>query len=141
MISWLNGRSAGMDDDGAITVMCGSVGYRVVVNDRDREIINVRGRGAEIELFCRSRANENDITVYGFLEVDDRRAFDKLVRVDGVGPATALRLLSVHDAGMLRTLINTARENENSAIAVKPLLALPNIGKKMAKKLVDEVHL
>lgn len=133
MISFLSGTNGGMESDGAITAVVGGVGYRVVVSDRDREVINKRGVGGDITLFCRTTASENEIIVYGFLAELDRRAFDKLQKVDGVGPSTALRILSVMGFGFLEETV-TGKD-------VKELCKIPGIGKKTAEKLVAELKL
>lgn len=133
MISFLSGSHGGMESDGAITLVVGGVGYRVLVNDRDREELNLRGRGGEAVLFCRTTASENEIVVYGFLDEMERRAFDRLLKVNLVGPATALRLLSVLDVAKL-----TAAVSSRDAAA---LTAVPGIGRKTAEKIVAEVKL
>lgn len=133
MISYLSGTHGGMESDGAITAVVNGVGYRVVVNDRDREIINKRGNGGEIVLYCRTTASENEIIVYGFLAELDRRAFDRLQKVDGVGPSTALRILSVMGFGLLDETV--------ASKDVKEMCKIPGVGKKTAEKIIAQVKL
>lgn len=135
-ISFIRGHLGGMDDDGRLTIVDGAgVGHAVTVSDRDRDRINVKGEGGDgrVEVHCRTKANENDVTVYGFLSLDDRRAFDRLLKVDGIGPTTALRLLSKLSADDLKAAI-TARD-------LNALYRVPMIGRKTAAKLCDEVQL
>lgn len=134
MISLLQGTHEGIEDGGAVTILCGGVGYRVLVNDRDREVITThKGIGGEVRVYCRTMASENDITIFGFLEYDDRRAFDRLLRVDGVGPATAQRVLSVMDHAKLKSIV--------SAKGVVALCEVPGIGRKTAEKIIATVKL
>lgn len=131
MISRLRGETGGMDDDGAVVVMCNGVGYRVVVHDRDRTIINARGEGGDVEIFARSIAKEppEGVIVYGFLDVSDRRAFDHLLTVEGVGPSTALRLLSKIEHDDLKAAII----NGDS----KALQKIHGVGAKMSAKIIS----
>jgi holliday junction DNA helicase RuvA len=133
MISFLQGVHGGMEPDGAITVCVGGVGYRVAVADRDRDKVNVRGVGGDVRLWCRTTASENEINIYGFLDEQDRRAFDRLLRVDGVGVSTALRLLSVLHATALKQIVASKQ--------TAALCAVPGIGKKTADKIVEQVDL
>ena len=131
MISFLSGTNGGMEDDGAMTIVVNGVGYRVVVSDRDRGKINVRGVGAHVDVFCRSRATENEICIFGFLSSLDRHAFDRLIKLDGIGVSAALRLLSVFEAPELAQVVKAA--------AVQQLLTVPGIGKKTAVKILTVV--
>lgn len=131
MISALFGRFVEQEDDGAIVVNCYGVGYRVIVSDSDRRRVEQYGAGAELRLWCRTVVTEHSMTIYGFLEDWDRRAFDRIVEVDGVGVATALRILSVMTAPRFFQAV-TERDVAN-------LRAIPGIGPKTAAKLCDEV--
>lgn len=137
MISMLYGYLGGMEDDGALTIQVGNsvsaVGYRVVVNDRDRDRINVKGVAGEVGLFCRTIVTESEQTIFGFLEQNDRRIFDRLLKVKGCGPATSLRLLSKMDHGMITACV--------MGKAIADLCKVPGIGKVMAQKIVDGVKL
>ena len=134
MISSLLGIHGGQDDDGAITVDVAGVGYRVYVSDRDRETLNKRGVDSALpRLFCRTNANENEVTIYGFISMDDRRAFDRLQKVDGVGVSTALRMLSVYDAPRLAACV--------AGGAVADLCKVPGVGKKTAEKICAQAKL
>jgi Holliday junction DNA helicase RuvA len=132
MISFLKGVSGGMESGGAMTVVVHDVGYRVIMNDRDQLTTNKKGPGSEVICFCRTTATENEITVYGFLDILDRHAFDCLLKVDGVGPVTALRLLSHHNFHALDHYVKMQKAVD---------LCVPGIGSKTAGKIVAQVKL
>jgi len=96
MISRLFGPVVDMDDNGRIVIDCRGVGYDVVVHDRDRLTLNAR-RGTEQLVFVRTVVKEppEGQVLYGFLDADDRRMFDRIIAVKGCGPAVAMKLLSV----------------------------------------------
>lgn len=140
MISALRGYHGGMDADGGLIVFVrehpgawGGVGYRVLVNDRDRDKLNVKGPDGEVSLWCRTFSTENEVTIYGFLYEADRKAFSALLRVDGVGAVTALRLLSVYSCEHLKAYVSS-----KSAVA---LTKVPGIGRKTADKVVEQAKL
>ncbi len=137
MISGLDGTLADMDDDGALEITVTGITHRVYVNDRDREVINKRGLFSDVSLFCRTTVSENLITLYGFLDREDRRTFDKLRKVDGIGVATALRVLSVMDSAGFRAAIEGAALTGSQGA----LLKVPGIGAKLAAKIAAKVKL
>lgn len=130
MISYLAGSHAGMDDDGALIVLVSGVGYRVLVSDRDRTALNTR---AMIDVWCRSIYREDSATLYGFLDIRDRRAFDRLLNVDGVGPSMALKVLSVMDSTKLADVV--------ASKIPATLMTVPGVGRKTAERIVEQVKL
>lgn len=130
MISYLTGSHAGMDDDGALIVLVGGVGYRVLVSDRDRTALNTR---AVVDLWCRSIYREDNASLFGFMDIRDRRAFDRLMNVDGVGPSMALKVLSVMDAARLADVV--------ASKIPATLMQVPGVGRKTAERIVEQVKL
>lgn len=131
MISVLQGTLDEPEADGATVVMTASgLGYQVYLNDRDRGVLNAKGKGAEVKVFVRHIVTETASRMYGFLDWNERVAFDKLLKLDGVGPATAVRLLSVFPIAALRT---TLVSGDKAA-----LLKVSGVGEKTAKRLIDE---
>lgn len=73
---------------------------------------------------------ENGTTLYGFLNWDERRLFSKLVAIEGVGPATAMALLS--DPGV--DDVYAAIRNKDH----KALLPAKGVGPKLAQRIIME---
>ena len=128
MITRLVGTYAGIDDDGSVIVMCGCVGYAVRVSDRDRPLLAVRGQQS-VALAIRAVYREESQTLYGFVDADDRRAFDKVVKIDGCGPAVAMRLLSLLTVAQIKEAV--------FGKDAKALTKVPGVGAKMATKLIE----
>lgn len=124
-----------MEDDGSLCMLADDIGIRVVVSDRDRPIITQDGEYAERRhvLFCRTVMHESSVAHYGFLERDDRRAFDRIVKLKGCGPGMAMKLLSVHDAKTLGLIIG--------ASDTTALRTIPGLGPKMVERLLVELRL
>lgn len=130
VINYLEGAYSGMEDDGGITVLVGGVGYRVFVSDRDRAGLNT---SAHINVWCRSIYREDNATLYGFIDFRDRRAFDRLMQVDGVGPSVALKVLSILDATSLADVVKNKLTGA--------LMAVPGVGRKTAERILEQVKL
>ncbi len=75
---------------------------------------------------------EDDMQLYGFATLEERRLFKLLISVSGIGPRTALSILSSANATDVYSLI----ANSNS----QALMAIPGIGKKTAERVVLELR-
>ena len=87
--------------------------------------------GTRVSLFTRLIVREDAHLLYGFLTAGEREAFDQLIRISGVGPRTALAVLSglsVADLTQAVALQESAR-----------LLKVPGIGRKTAERLLLEL--
>jgi Holliday junction resolvasome RuvABC DNA-binding subunit len=80
----------------------GGLVVRVKVHDRDRPVLAARV-GSPQSIVIRSVSGEHDFDLYGFLDLDDRAAFDELMKIEGIGAKVALRILSQLDHKALRT--------------------------------------
>jgi Holliday junction DNA helicase RuvA len=74
---------------------------------------------------------EDSLTLYGFVDDDERQVFELLQTVSGVGPRLAQTMLAVHAPDALRSAVATGDE--------KALTAVPGIGKKGAQRLLLEL--
>lgn len=88
--------------------------------------------GAEISLHTHLTVREDDMTLYGFVSAEERRLFQTLTAVSGVGPKAALALLSVMSADDLSFAI----ASENTAA----LSRAPGVGNKLAGRIVLELR-
>src|SRR6202789_4740139 len=50
--------------------------------------------GAEASLHIHTQVREDQLALFGFLERDEKRLFERLITVSGVGPKLAITLLS-----------------------------------------------
>ena len=73
---------------------------------------------------------EDSLTLYGFVDEDERATFDLLQSASGVGPRLAQAMLGVHSPDALRLAVAGGDE--------KALMAVPGIGKRGAQKLLLE---
>ncbi|NCB06108.1 MAG: hypothetical protein EOM69_11410 [Clostridia bacterium] len=87
------------------------------------------GKKARLYTFCNIREDAFDI--YGFYDMNEKRCFELLLSVSGVGPKAALSILSANTPEALAMAVVT--ENEKS------LTAAQGIGKRLAQRIILEL--
>ncbi|AHE62371.1 Holliday junction branch migration protein RuvA [Borrelia parkeri] len=85
------------------------------------------GLQEDVEILTYLHLREDEIRLFGFLNVSEREVFEKLISVDGIGPKAALRILS----GIKYNEFRDAVERED----VKLISNVKGIGNKMAGKI------
>ncbi len=88
--------------------------------------------GAEIALHTHLSVREDGMTLYGFASADERRLFQTLIAVSGVGPKVALALLSI----MAVDELSYAIASGNAAA----LSRAPGVGQKLASRIALELR-
>jgi Holliday junction DNA helicase RuvA len=112
-----------------VLVDCNGVGYEVDVPMST--FYNLPGVGDKITLLTHLVVREDAQLLYGFGTAGEREAFRLLIRISGVGPRTALSVLS----GMSVADIAQAVTAQDAGRLVK----VPGIGKKTAERLLLEL--
>ena len=88
--------------------------------------------GSETRLRIHTHVREDALALYGFLTLDERNLFEKLIAVSGIGPSLAVKVLS----GMAAAdLLGAIRRNE-----LERLVRIPGVGKKTAERIVLELR-
>lgn len=105
------------------------VGYEVDVPMST--FYNLPGLGAPVTLLTHFVVREDAQLLYGFLTEEERAAFREVVKISGVGPRTALSILSGLSAAELAQAVTA----QDAARLVK----VPGIGKKTAERLLLEL--
>jgi len=127
MIGRLRGKLLEADGTGVV-VDVGGVGYAVSVPLSSLPSVI----GVEVDFFIHTEVRSDAIQLFGFCTRDERDAFRKLTTVQGVGPATALAILS----GLpLPELSATVQGGD-----LKRLCSIPRVGKKTAERICLELR-
>ena len=126
MIDLISGTVVAESDD-YFVVMVGGVGLRVYATRSSRDNLD----GKQIRLHTHLIVREDSLTLYGFADEDERKLFEILLGVSGIGPRLALMVLNTLSREHLQTAI----------IQEKPeiLSRVPGIGKKTAQKIIFEL--
>ena len=128
MISYLSGKVKNINEKTLTILTVSGVGYSVFspVNT----LFSFK-EGDEAEMLIHTVVKDDAIDLYGFTNEEELQMFEKLITVSGVGPRSALNILSVSST-------------QNIAIAVENgdanlLSGIPGVGKKSCEKIVIEL--
>ncbi len=128
MINFISGILREKEAD-FITVECGGVGFNIFVTSACA--INLPPLDEEVKIYTYMVVKEDELTLYGFVSPEEKRLFLQLVSVSGVGPKTAIQILSAERMNVIVSSI----VNED----VKVMGAIKGIGKKTAERIVIEL--
>jgi Holliday junction DNA helicase RuvA len=128
MIGRLNGTLADKNPP-QVLVDCHGVGYEVDVPMST--FYNLPGVGEPVSLLTHFVVREDAQVLFGFGTASEREAFRQLIRISGVGPRTALSVLSGMSVGDIAQAV-TAQDASR-------LVKVPGIGKKTAERLLLEL--
>jgi len=129
VITRLTGRIAGVHGDRVIIDTAAGVGYEVVVPAGVLERLGPVG--GDITLATELVVRDDAWTLYGFGAETERRFFQRLMTVSGVGPKLAMALVSA--LGLERGA-RALRDRDTVALA-----SVSGVGKKTAERLVLEL--
>jgi Holliday junction DNA helicase RuvA len=128
MIAHLRGRLLTKQPQQAIVEAAG-VGYDVAISVST--YTSLPSEGAEVALYIHTQVREDTLALYGFLDRNDKRIFEKLITVSGVGPKLAITIQS----GLPADRLVAALRGQDHAT----LTRIPGVGKKLAERLVVEL--
>jgi Holliday junction DNA helicase RuvA len=128
MIAHLRGKLNSKQPGQAI-VDCGGVGYDVIISVPT--FTALPSEGTEVSLHVYTQVAEGVLALIGFLELTEKRLFERLIKVNGVGPKLAVTILS----GLSPERTVTAIRAQDHAT----LTHIPGVGKKLAERLVVEL--
>ena len=112
-----------------LVILVGGVGFRVLV---PKAVSTAALVGEKIDLFTALIVREDSMTLFGFMQEEELDLFNKLISISGVGPKTALSILSTLS---VETIISAALANRDEVFS-----QVPGIGSKSAQKIVIYLH-
>ena len=115
-------------DVGLAVIDCGGVGYALNTTTNSLSRLRV---GERARLYVYTVIREDIFDLYGFYTREEKRSFEMLVGVSGVGPKVAQAILSSNTPETLSLAIVSGNE--------KALTAVPGIGKKIAQRILLEL--
>ncbi len=112
-----------------IVVECAGVGYEVAISVATFSVLP--GEGVQVALHVYTNVREDQIALFGFAEMAEKRLFEKLLTISGIGPKLAITVLSGISA---ERLVAAIRGGDHAT-----LTRIPGIGKKTAERVVLEL--
>ncbi len=127
MISSISGTLRTLSSDRA-TVEVSGIGYALSITARTSSALSL---GAEASLFTSLVVREDSMTLFAFLDSQERDTFELLQTVSGIGPKVALAITGALDTHQLAQAV---AQDEIATIE-----KVPGIGKKGAQRLILEL--
>lgn len=127
MIGYLEGKTVRTTEKDMI-VLANGVGYRVL---SPLPVLLGHEIGSPVSLHIHTHVREDQITLYGFEKPEELELFERLISISGIGPKSALAMLSVHSPASIAEAV----ERGDAAL----LSHTPGIGKKTAEKIIIEL--
>ncbi len=106
-------------------VVANNIGYEIAVPHSYTALPD-----SQIELFIHTHLTQDQYQLYGFRSPEEKRWFQKFIAISGIGPKTALQILSKN----LTTLEKAIVTQDKSFFE-----HVPGIGKKTALKILIEL--
>lgn len=128
MIAFLKGTLAGKTTTTAYIEVSG-VGYAVGMSQASLSKLPEAGSAVEVHTYLQVR--DDGLSLFGFLSLEEKALFERLISVSGVGPKVALAALSSFTPSGLVSAI--------SAQDVAAVQRIPGVGKKTASRIILEL--
>jgi Holliday junction DNA helicase RuvA len=87
--------------------------------------------GTDVSLDIHTHVREDALSLFGFSSRQERRVFERLIGVSGIGPRLAVTILS---GGSVESLVGAIRRGD-----LARLTAIQGVGKKTAERIVLEL--
>lgn len=127
MFYYIEGKVAMLEPNLAV-IDCSGVGYALNVTMNTAAGLKL---GERAKLFVSEAIGENNFDLFGFLDRSEKRCFEMLISVSGIGPKAAVSILSHNTPEGLAMAI---MGNDEKALTVAP-----GIGKKIAQRVILEL--
>lgn len=124
MFEYLKGRIEYKKAD-YVALDINGIGYKINISLRTHDKIKVH---EEIRFYIYNYIKEDTYKLIGFLTERERKAFELLLEVKGVGVSLALGIMSTFDVDTLISLINSKD--------YKNLKRVPKLGEKKSKQVI-----
>lgn len=118
-----------MKFNGYVVINVGGLGYKVFMSENSIEALG--NIGDKVIVYTHQQVREDDISLYGFLSLEELNMFELLISVSGVGAKSALNTLANIEPS---TFALAVISNDTSK-----LVKIPGVGAKTAARIVLEL--
>lgn len=117
-----------LKDGNYLIVETAGVGYRVLVSSK----VSLKTKNDDnLILYIYTHVREDELSLFGFAEVEDLKLFENLISVSGVGPKTAMSIFSFLTR---EEVVNAVMNGDTSVFS-----GIPRLGTKNAQKIIIEL--
>jgi holliday junction DNA helicase RuvA len=128
VIAWLRGKLV-EKEPARVVIDVHGVGYEVFIPTTT--FTAMPGAGSDVALDIHTHVREDALSLYGFSSRQERRVFERLISISGIGPRLAVTILS---GGSVEGLVGAIRRGD-----LARLTSIPGVGKKTAERIVVEL--
>lgn len=128
MYAYFNGKVENIFNDRVI-IGVNNIGYEIYMPDN--ELLKIEEIKEDVKVYTYLQVREDDMKLFGFLDLETLEFFKKLITVSGVGAKVALNIIANIDKSDMCIAIATDD--------IATLKAVPGIGPKMAQKIIFEL--
>jgi Holliday junction DNA helicase RuvA len=114
----------------SIIVQTGGIGFEILISSRT--FAKIPEENSEIELDVYTHVREDELRLVGFLDVDEKDFFLKMLGVSGISIKIALSALSIYSSSELKRIIANKE--------VDLMRRIPGIGRKLAERMILELR-
>jgi Holliday junction DNA helicase RuvA len=127
MIGYLKGPILATENDTLLVNLHG-IGYEVMVSEQTQ--LALAGESLA-ELWIYTHVREDQLNLFGFLSPAEKQLFLSLIKVNGIGPKVAIKILGAAPISQIISMIDRGD--------VQGLTKLPKVGKKTAETIILEL--
>jgi len=113
----------------AVLIDCNGVGYELAISVAT--YTELGDPGTEARIHVHTHVREDALQLFGFAQLPEKRLFERLLTISGIGPKLAITVLSGISA---ERLVGAIRSADHAT-----LTKIPGIGKKTAERVVLEL--
>lgn len=115
--------------NGYVVINVGGLGYKIFMSEAS--IDNLGNVGDKVIVYTHHHVREDDISLYGFLTMEELNMFEHLISVSGVGAKSALSILANIEPSSFALAVITNNTSK--------LVKIPGVGAKTAARIVLEL--
>lgn len=115
--------------DTFIVIDVQGVGYKIFTSVNT--ISKVGGVGGDADILTHLHVREDELSLFGFLDGDELDLFESLISVSGIGPKSAMNIMSIASPERISAAISGGE--------IELLQKVSGIGRKMAERIILEL--
>lgn len=115
--------------EGLLILNNNGIGYNIFISNNTASKLNRNNE--EVKIYTHTYVKEDAFQLYGFLHIDEKKMFEKLININGVGCKMAMQILSGIDSATLAVAI--------AGNDVSCLSKIKGVGKKTAERIILEL--
>ena len=112
-----------------LVLSVGGVGYKIYLTEVSLGRISAQ---KELEVFIHTYVREDQLSLFGFVTMEELEMFELLIGISGIGPKAAMGILTIASPKAIKTAI----VNDDSSI----LTRVSGVGKKTAERVILELQ-